>query len=483
VNPTTTPVLHADAPTRPPGFADLGVPPSVVDALSRGGITEPFPVQAMVLPDALAGRDVCGRAPTGSGKTIAFGIPLVVGLERARPRHPRRLVLVPTRELASQVADELRMLASGSRTRIEAVYGGVPIGRQAAALRAGVEILVACPGRLADLLNQGLADLGEVDMVVLDEADRMADMGFLPEVRRLLARCPRQRRTVLFSATLDGDVDVLIREHQHRPVHHEVVAVEERAADVSHHFWAVERTDRVRVTATVVDRSGPTVVFCRTKRGADRVARQLGSWGVSAAAIHGDRSQGQRERALAAFRDGSVQALVATDVAARGIHVDDVAAVVHFDPPADHKDYVHRSGRTGRAGGRGVVVTLVAPEVAADVTTLRRRLGQSGPLTQPDPSSLPGDGSGPAAPARRSPQTPTRTTAQPARTGTRTARPARPGPVARPSSRGPRTATANGTDGNGNDRNGSGGNKNRNGNRKRSGGAGRPTSANRRRSR
>jgi superfamily II DNA/RNA helicase len=384
-------------------FADLGVPAHIVASLVERGIDEPFPIQALTLPDVLAGRDVSGRAPTGSGKTLAFGIPLVVDCPRARPGRPTRLVLVPTRELATQVATELRLLAGNEGPRVEAVFGGVPIGRQATAFRRGVDIVVACPGRLADVIDQRIVRLDDVEMVVLDEADRMADMGFLPEVRRLLDRCNPQRRTVLFSATLDGDVDVLVRNYQHDPVRHELHVPEEDAPDVDHHFWATERTERVAVAAKVVSRMGPTVVFCRTKRGADRVSKQLNAAGVGAVAIHGDRSQGQRDRALEQFRDGRADALVATDVAARGIHVDDVAAVIHFDPPEDHKDYVHRSGRTARAGRRGVVVSLVTSDKASLVKGLQRRLDLPTGLTGMDLASLgePAPRQSAAAPSNR----------------------------------------------------------------------------------
>jgi len=383
-------------------FADLGVPAHIVASLDARGISEPFPIQILTLPDGLAGRDVSGRAPTGSGKTLAFGIPLVVDCDRSRAKRPRRLVLVPTRELATQVATELRMLAGPDGPRVEAIFGGVPISRQATALRRGVEIVVACPGRLADLINQNMIRLDGIDVVVLDEADRMADMGFLPEVRRLLDQCPDDRRTILFSATLDGDVDVLVKRYQHDPVRHELHVPEEDAPDVDHHFWEVDKTQRVSTAAQVVDRLGPTVVFCRTKRGADRITRQLSAAGIGAVAIHGDRSQGQRDRALQQFREGRASALVATDVAARGIHVDDVAAVIHFDPPAEHKDYVHRSGRTARAGNRGVVVSLVTPDLRSDVASLQRRLGLPTGLDRVDLDAL-GEArpSTPSAPSNR----------------------------------------------------------------------------------
>ncbi|CAN5155444.1 DEAD/DEAH box helicase [soil metagenome] len=355
-------------------FADLGVPADIADRLARRGITEAFPIQAATLADTLAGRDLCGRAPTGSGKTLAFGIPLIARVGKARARRPRGLVLVPTRELAAQVRKELTLLSSGRGRSVTAIYGGVGFGPQIEALRSGTDVIVACPGRLADLVAKGEARLDEVDLVVIDEADRMADMGFLPEVRRLLDQVSPQRQTLLFSATLDGDVDVLVRRYQHDPVRHELVAGTGEVLS-RHVFWRVERPERLGLTAQVIGAEWPALIFCRTKRGADRLAGQLAKQGVSAAALHGDRSQSQRERALAAFAAGRVQALVATDIAARGIHVDGVACVVHFDPAGDEKDYVHRSGRTGRAGASGTIVSLVGREQLGDVAKLQARLG------------------------------------------------------------------------------------------------------------
>jgi superfamily II DNA/RNA helicase len=368
-------------------FESLGVPAELAATLTERGITAPFPIQIATVPPALAGHDVCGRAPTGSGKTIAFGIPLVQRVRRARPHHPTALVLAPTRELAAQIRDELRMLADEDQT-IECFYGGVGFGAQLKALRHGVDIAVACPGRLADLVNQGQVHLDEVDIVVLDEADRMADMGFLPEVKRLLDACATPRQTLLFSATLDGDVNVLIKRYMVDPVKHEEEGADPEGDTAEHLFWSVERADRVDVVADIVSRTGPTVVFCRTKRGADRVARQLGTRGVSAVAIHGDRSQGQRDRALEDFRIGRATAIVATDVAARGIHVDGVACVVHFDPTADAKDYVHRSGRTGRAGAAGTVISLVPSEIRRDLVRQQRTLGRNIDVVSPNASSL-----------------------------------------------------------------------------------------------
>ena len=354
-------------------FSALGVSPDIADRLDRRGIAAPFPIQSATLPDALAGRDVCGRAPTGSGKTIAFGIPLLTRVGRAEARHPKGLVLVPTRELAAQVRDELVALAGKKGRSVLALYGGVGFGAQLQALRRGVDIVVACPGRLADLVQRREVFLDEVAIAVIDEADRMADMGFLPEVRRLLDQVRDDRQTLLFSATLDGDVEVLVTRYQHAPVRHELAA-EADAPPSRHVFFAAERSNRIPLTASIVGAEWPAMVFCRTKHGADRLARQLGKAGVTTATIHGNRSQGQRQRALADFGEGKVQALVATDVAARGIHVDQVACVVHFDPPGDDKAYVHRSGRTGRAGAVGVVVSLVADEQEAEIRRMQRRL-------------------------------------------------------------------------------------------------------------
>ncbi|MEO7556169.1 MAG: DEAD/DEAH box helicase [Acidimicrobiales bacterium] len=368
----------------PTTFADVGVPADLVALLAQRGITLPFAIQSAALADALAGRDVSGKAPTGSGKTLAFGIPLAVRVGAAKARKPRALVLVPTRELAAQVANEVRPLAGVRGRTVAAFYGGTGYGPQRKALASGVEIIVACPGRLEDLLQNGDLSLAEVDIVVVDEADRMADMGFLPAVRRILDQVSPQRQTMLFSATLDGDINDLVRRYQRNPVRHELVEPEGASGDVEHLFWKVGRDQRIGLTASLVQREWPAIVFCRTRHGADRLARQLATAGVASAAIHGNRTQGQRERALAAFTSGAVQALVATDVAARGIHVDAVACVVHFDPPADEKDYVHRSGRTGRAGADGLVVSMVAPEVSGAVRSLQRALGKDQRLTEPD---------------------------------------------------------------------------------------------------
>jgi superfamily II DNA/RNA helicase len=376
-----------------PSFAELGVPAALTARLRAHHVTAPFPIQEATLPDALAGRDVCGRAPTGSGKTLAFGLALAARTSRAKPRKPTGLVLVPTRELAAQVERELAWIGGGD-LRTTTIYGGVGYDPQRRALSKGVDVVVACPGRLEDLLAGGVLTLDAVETVVLDEADRMADMGFVPAVRRLLDQTPRRRQTLLFSATLDGEVDDLVRRYQRDPSHHDVAGSDADCGEVEHRFWRVDRSERVGVVASLVGPRHRSIVFCRTKRGADRVAKQLNQLGLKSVPLHGDRTQGQRDRAIAAFAGGSAQVLVATDVAARGIHVDAVECVVHYDPAADAKDYVHRSGRTGRAGADGFVVTLVFDEVRKDVTALQRALGvkqriDDAPSVDPDDAPQP----------------------------------------------------------------------------------------------
>ncbi|MEM9513357.1 MAG: DEAD/DEAH box helicase [Actinomycetota bacterium] len=378
--------LEQETPKVNPTFADLGVPESICTALERRGITEPFAIQAATIADTLAGHDVCGRAPTGSGKTLAFGVPLVALTERAETRRPHSLVLAPTRELADQIAAELDTFAG--RLRVAVVYGGVGYGKQLDALQRGVDILVACPGRLEDLIQMGKVTLEAVDCVVVDEADRMADMGFLPAVRRLLDQTSPSRQTLLFSATLDGSVGELTHAYQHDPVRHEVGEDTPDITAANHFFWNVERTDRPRVAAQAINAAWPAIVFCRTRHGADRLERQLTKQGVTATAIHGGRNQNRRTRALAEFADGRAQALVATDVAARGIHIDRVASVVHYDLPADPKDYIHRSGRTARGGEGGTVVALVPPDQTKDARRLQRHAGIDEPIAEPDATAL-----------------------------------------------------------------------------------------------
>jgi superfamily II DNA/RNA helicase len=374
-------------------FADLGVPAPLCATLARRGITEPFPIQAATLPDTLAGRDVAGKAPTGSGKTLAFGLAIAAQAASAgslEPRRPRALVLVPTRELAAQVQRELTALIDErAHGRVAAIYGGVGYGPQRNMLARGVSAVVACPGRLEDLVASGDVRLDRASLVVLDEADRMADMGFMPAVRRLLDRTPDDRQTLLFSATLDGDVDALVRNYQRDPVQHAAAGADDEDLDVTHHFWTVPRADRVEVTADIARRAGSTIVFTRTRHGADRVARQLARHAVKAVAIHGRRTQAQRDQALKQFSTGRAPVLVATDVAARGIHVDAVGCVVHFDLPDDPKDYVHRSGRTGRAGAAGTVVALVDEHSRKAARDLQKAIGRREPLEPADPARLP----------------------------------------------------------------------------------------------
>jgi superfamily II DNA/RNA helicase len=356
-------------------FISLGVPEDLAAVLSKQGIEAPFPIQAATLADGLAGRDVSGRAPTGSGKTLAFGLVIAAKTQKAKPKRPTALVLVPTRELAAQVAKVLYPLAGARKQHVATVYGGVGYGDQRSALRKGTEILVACPGRLEDLIEQRDVSLSDVSIVVVDEADRMADMGFIPAVKRILDKTADNRQTLLFSATLDGDVDVLVKRYQRDPVRHEVATSEEEQGDVKHYFWRADHHERLKLTADILKQHSTAIVFCRTRHGADRLAKQLSREGIYTAAIHGSRTQPQRDRALEQFQQGRVRALIATDVAARGIHVDDVACVVHYDPPASGKDYVHRSGRTGRAGADGVVVSLVGREHNSAVRAIQKELG------------------------------------------------------------------------------------------------------------
>jgi superfamily II DNA/RNA helicase len=360
-------------------FGELGLDERLVRALAAHDITTPFAIQARALPDALAGRDVLGRAETGSGKTLAFGLPMLSRIAdapgRPRPKAPRGLVLVPTRELAEQVAEVLRPLGRNLGLLITTVYGGVSIGRQIERLQRGVDVVVATPGRLIDLLDRRACTLADIDVTVLDEADHMADLGFLPSVTRIMDETPGGGQRLLFSATLDRGVDRLVRSYLIDPAMH---AVQPQAIDggaAEHSMLVLDAADKVAVAAEMAGRPARTLFFVRTKHGADRLARQLDRAGVLAGAIHGDRNQNQRQRALDAFAVGHPRVLVATDVAARGIHVDGIELVVHFDPPNDHKDYLHRSGRTARAGASGLVVTLAQPEQVHDLQRLHDAAG------------------------------------------------------------------------------------------------------------
>ncbi len=355
-------------------FADLGVSNAVVNALGARGISTPFAIQALVTKDVLDGRDVLARSPTGSGKTLAFGIPMVDCVEATDPR-PSALVLAPTRELATQIVEELRGIAHARALRITAVYGGVGLEKQAREA-AKAHILVATPGRLEDLLARRAFTLKHVGLLVLDEADRMLDMGFRPAVDRIVGQCPDDRQTLFFSATLEGEAGKVAREYTHDPARHDHEPVDQRPIDVEHRFVAVDRTERVgTLVRHLRDRDRDlALVFVRTKRGADRLVKKLGNEGVSAVAMHGDKTQGQRERALASFASGRVDTLVATDVAARGIDVDRISHVINFDPPEDREGYVHRIGRTARAGRSGVGVTFVDAEQAPEVERIAKSL-------------------------------------------------------------------------------------------------------------
>ncbi|MFE7503999.1 DEAD/DEAH box helicase [Promicromonospora sp. NPDC057488] len=359
-------------------FADLGLPAPVVRVLTDRGITSPFPIQTASLPDSLAGRDVLGRGRTGSGKTLAFALPVVTRLAASQARRaagrPRALILAPTRELANQIDDSIAPLAQALGLKTTTIFGGVAQSRQVTALNAGVDIVIACPGRLEDLLGQRHLTLDDVEITVLDEADHMADLGFLPGVKRILDRTGARTQRLLFSATLDNGVDVLVKRYLHQPVTHSVDDAAAPPPQMTHHILAVADKDaKKNVVQQLAQGTGRRVLFTRTKHQAKKLAKQLTAAGVPAVDLHGNLGQGARERNLAAFSSGEVKVLVATDIAARGIHVDDVELVVHVDPPAEHKAYLHRSGRTARAGSGGDVVTLMLPEERGDVRDLTRK--------------------------------------------------------------------------------------------------------------
>ena len=363
-------------------FAELGVPENICRSLENKGILKPFEIQKLTITDGLEGHDICGRAPTGSGKTIAFGIPLIANSKRGAPKQPGSVILAPTRELAEQIFSELRTFAG--KTKIGVVYGGVGYGNQIKSLKQGIDILVACPGRLEDLIEQGFVNLSNVNHVVLDEADRMADMGFMPSVRRLLDQTNPKRQTFLFSATLDKDVAKLTREYQTNPIRHEIGEETPDIKSAHHLFWKITNTNKTEITAEAINAVWPAIIFCRTRHGSDRLAKRLNKLGIHGVTIHGGKSQNQRSRALADFTKGRVQALIATDVAARGIHVDGVASVIHYDPPEDHKAYIHRSGRTARAGQSGVVLSFVAPDQKKKARRLQHKIDIDQPIMEPD---------------------------------------------------------------------------------------------------
>jgi superfamily II DNA/RNA helicase len=360
-------------------FAELGVPASLAQILEQQGITTPTPIQAATLPDSLAGRDVLGRGRTGSGKTYAFLLPLVARLDASKlpamPRKPRALILAPTRELVGQIHAALQPLAKAAGLSSVVVYGGVGQNPQVTALKKGVDIVIACPGRLEDLMGQGYADLSRIEVTILDEADHMADLGFLPGVRRIMDKTPRQGQRMLFSATLDKAIDVLVKRYLDQPKTHEADSAQSPVSTMHHHVLHLSRDQRVPVLVDLTSAPGRTVVFTRTKHGAKALARQLNKSGVPTVDLHGNLSQNARTRNMAAFHSGTATTLVATDIAARGIHVDDVALVVHADPPVEHKAYLHRSGRTARAGAEGTVITLMTDEQVRDVRDLTRLAG------------------------------------------------------------------------------------------------------------
>ncbi|QNF94429.1 DEAD/DEAH box helicase [Janibacter sp. YB324] len=360
-------------------FADLGVPTSLTSVLEQQGITTPTPIQAATLPDSLAGRDVLGRGRTGSGKTYAFLLPLVARLvesgTRRQAKRPRALILAPTRELAIQIEDSLTPLAQAVGLRSRTVFGGVGQNPQVKAIAAGVDVVVACPGRLEDLMGQGHVDLSAIEVTILDEADHMADLGFLPGVKRILDKTPRGSQRMLFSATLDGAINQIVKRYLEQPVTHEADSAQSPVAKMTHHVLHIKSTDHLPVLTDLVAAPGRKVVFTRTKHRAKKMARQLNAAGVPAVELHGNLSQNARTRTMEAFHSGTAQTLVATDIAARGIHVDDVSLVIHADPPVEHKAYLHRSGRTARAGAEGTVVTLMTDEQVRDVRDLTRKAG------------------------------------------------------------------------------------------------------------
>ncbi len=363
-------------------FASLGVPDALVAALDADGISAPFAIQGLTIADALAGRDVVGKAKTGSGKTLAYGLPLLARVDKGAPSRPRGLVLVPTRELALQVSEVLAPLAKSVGKTVVAVYGGQKMETQLRGLEQGADIVIATPGRLIDLVDRGACSLADITMLVLDEADRMVDMGFLPQVEWLLRHVPEERQVLLFSATLDGAVDHIVRRDLHDPVRHEVASATITVEEMVHRFLLVHEMDKVKMLAAIARNQPRTLAFVKSKRGADQLTAELRKLGVEAAAIHGDLQQRLRERAIKEFSEGTLKVLVATDVAARGLDIDEIDIVVHYDPPPDPRDYLHRSGRTARAGEAGLVVTLVLWNEELEVRRLQRRVALNVPIVQ-----------------------------------------------------------------------------------------------------
>jgi superfamily II DNA/RNA helicase len=363
-------------------FSDLGVERAIVDVLTSQGILTPFPIQSMTLPDAFAGKDITGKAETGSGKTLAFGIPMLTHVGPAKPKKPQGLILVPTRELANQVTKTLAPLLEAKNLTAVAVYGGAPMGPQVDALAAGASIAIATPGRLIDLLERRALLPSDISIVAIDEADQMADMGFMPQVRRIMAQLPEKRQTFLFSATLDHQVGELIERYMTDPTKHEVESDSVMVDTMEHRFLKVHFMDKAKVVAEISRHNDRVLAFSRTKAGADRLARDLDDLNIAAAPIHGDLPQHKREQSLQRFSDGKVAVLVATNVAARGLHIDGVDVVIHYDPPDDPKTYLHRSGRTARAGESGLVVTLVEWDQVNEVLGIQRRANLNIPIVK-----------------------------------------------------------------------------------------------------
>jgi len=378
-----------DHVSRGPSFAELGVPKALCEMLLKEGITDPFPIQTATLPDSLRGKDVLGRGRTGSGKTLAFALPVLVRLSQSkqerRARHPRALILAPTRELALQIQATLDPLAAALNLRTMSIFGGVNQNPQVNKLRQGVDIIVACPGRLEDLLQQKAVVLDAVEITVLDEADHMADLGFLPPVKRLMDKTPKTGQRMMFSATLDNGIDVLVKRYLTDPVTHSVDSEQSPVGTMEHHVLHLSTKDRMPILVDLTSAPGKTIVFTRTKHRAKQLTKHLNDSGVPAVEMHGNLSQGARVKNLAAFSEGRAVALVATDIAARGIHVDDVSLVIHADPPTEHKAYLHRSGRTARAGNEGVVVTLATESEQRDVASLTRKAGIKPQVTTTTP--------------------------------------------------------------------------------------------------
>ncbi|WP_169253025.1 DEAD/DEAH box helicase [Brevibacterium sp. 'Marine'] len=428
-NPRTTRTKKATS--APTSFAELGVPAALVDSLDREGKTQAFPIQQDTLPDTLAGRDVLGRGKTGSGKTLAFSIPLVARLAESgkgtqKVRHPRGLVLAPTRELATQITDVIDPLAKAAGLKTTTIFGGVKQRRQENALNAGVDIVIACPGRLEDLLQQDILTLENIEVTILDEADHMADLGFLPGVTRILKQTPAQGQRMFFSATLDNDVDKLVRRFLHNEVLHSVDEATSHVSAMTHHVFEVSVDDKNALVHKLASGTGRRILFTRTKHRAKRFARQLTAAGIPAVDLHGNLSQGARDRNLAAFTDGDAKVLVATDIAARGVHVDSVELVVHVDPPTEHKAYLHRSGRTARAGSAGDVVTVMTPDERKDTQILLRKAAikaspQKVTADSPEVTELVGEIAEYVAPQPKEPVQPRKKT-EPAKSGGRSSR-------------------------------------------------------------